>query len=81
MEGALSLDISLRNERGAGFEEFSELVKTKLPRNLEEVIDSTVADKNGQFVLIRKTREDLGDDRTEDKFSEEKVKLRKWVGL
>ena len=56
MEGALLLDRSLRNEWRDGFEEFSELVKATLPRNLEEIIVITVADKRGVVCTDQKDK-------------------------
>ena len=44
-------------------------------------MEGTIEDKKGWFVLVRRTRENIGDNRTHDEFSDPKNKLRAWAGL
>ena len=63
-----------------GIHNFSSLVQSSLPTDIVSAMEMTVAEK-GWFVLVRRTRKNLGDTRTEDEFSDEKSKLRAWVGI
>jgi hypothetical protein len=81
LSGRLSLDRSLRREWELGFEELPALVQVILPDDIATVLDSTVAEKKGWFVLVRKARENMGDERVVDEFSAPESSLRTWVGL
>ena len=81
LSGRLSLDRSLRREWELGFEELPALVQAILPDDIATVLDSTVAEKKGWFVLVRKARENMGDERVVDEFSAPDSSLRTWVGL
>ena len=52
-----------------------------LPKNIATVLASSVSERKGWFILVRKAREKCGDQRTEDKFTEPKIRLRVWVSL
>ena len=81
MEGELSLDRSLRKEWAIGFDDFPNIITSAIPRDISIVMEGTLSDKKGWFVLVRRARENLNDNRTEDEFSDEKSRLRVWVGL
>jgi hypothetical protein len=81
LSGRLSLDRSLRREWALGIEELPALVQAILPDDIATVLDSTVAEKKGWFVLVRKARENMGDERVVDEFSAPDSSLRTWVGL
>ena len=81
MNGTLSLDRALRKEWDLGFEGFPDIVKVTIPSTITHILDGSVADRKGWFVLIRTARENCGDDILEDEFSSSKSSLRKWVGL
>ena len=81
LSGRLSLDRSLRREWELGFEGLPALVQAILPEDIATVLDSTVAEKKGWFVLVRKARENMGDERVVDEFSAPDSSLRTWVGL
>ena len=81
MEGELSLDRSLRNEWARGFDNFPRIITAAIPKNISLVMEGTLSGKKGWFVLVRRTRENINDRSTEDEFSNEKSRLRGWVGL
>ena len=45
------------------------------------MMEGTVVEKKGWFVLVRSSRENVKDSRTEDEFSDPKYKLCLWVSL
>ena len=57
------------------------MIKAALPKEIGTVMEGTIEDKKGWFVLVRRTRENIGDNRTQDEFSDPKNKLRAWAGL
>ena len=81
MEGKLSLERSLRTEWRVGFNNFPDSVIASIPNRIKQVMKGDVSDKKGWFVLIRTVRENIGDDRTRDEFSDPKSSLRSWVGM
>ena len=81
MGGSLALDRALRLEWNLGFVGFPNIVKAALPRVIGPVLEGSIEDKKGWFVLVRRTRENLGDNRIQDEFSDPKNKLRAWVGM
>ena len=81
MNGTLSLDRALRREWELGFEGLPDMVKVTIPRTITHILNGSVADRKGWFVLIRTARENCGDDSIEDEFSSPSSSLRKWVGL
>ena len=81
MCGTLSLDRSLRTEWSLGFIGLPPLIQVVLPKEIGQVIEGTVAERKGWLVLIRTARENMGDTRISDEFSDKKSTLRRWVGL
>ena len=81
LSGELSLDRSLRREWELSFEGFPAGVQAVIPRDIATVLDSSVAEKKGWFVLVRKARENIDDERVVDKFSAPESSLRTCVGL
>ena len=81
MCGSLVSDRALRLEWRLGFTVFPIIVKAVLPVDIATVMEGAIADKKGWFVLVRRTRENQGDNRTQDEFSDTKNKLRAWVGM
>ena len=81
LSGELSLDRSLRREWELGSEGLPANVQVVLPGDIATVLDSSVAEKKGWFVLVRKARENIGDERVVDEFSAPDSSLRTWVGL
>ena len=81
MNGTLSLDRALRREWDLGFEGFPDIVKVTIPNTFTLILDGSVADQKGWFVLIGTDRENCGDEILEDEFSSSKCSLRAWVGL
>lgn len=57
------------------------MVKAIIINDISYVIEDTVVDTEGSFVLLRRTRKNLEDNRTVDELSDEKSKLRTWVVL
>ena len=72
MCGTLSLDRSLRTEFTLGFIGLPPLIQVVLPKDIGQVIEGTVAERKGWLVLIRTARENMGDTRTSDEFSDKK---------
>lgn len=81
MEGTLSLDRSLRKEWAVGFIDVPNIITASIPTDISIVMEGSVSNKKGWFVLVRTTRKNLRDIRTEDDFPDEMSKLRAWVGL
>ena len=81
MEGKLSLERSLRKEWSVGFNNFPDSVIASIPKRIKQVMKGDVSDKKGWFVLVRTVRENMGDNRTLDEFSDPKSSLRAWVGM
>ena len=81
LSGELSLDRSLRKEWELGFEGLPALVQVVLSVDIATLLESTVAAKKGWFILIRKARENIGDERAVDEFSAPDSSLRAWVNL
>ena len=81
MNGTLSLDRALRREWEWGFEGLPDMVKVTIPSTITHILNGSVADRKGWFVLIRTARENCGEDSIEDEFSSPSSSLRKWVGL
>ena len=81
MGGSLALDRSLRMEWNLGFIGFPNMIKSALPNEIGLVMEGTIEDKKGWFVLVRRTRENIGDNRAEDEFSDPKNKSRALEGL
>ena len=81
MGGSLALDRSLRMEWNLGFIGFPNMIKSVLPNEIGLVMEGTIEEKKGWFVLVRRIRENIGDKRTQDEFSDPKNKLRAWAGL
>ena len=77
----MALDRALRIEWNLGFVGFPNVVKAVLPRDIGPVMEGTIEGNKGWFVLIRRTRENLGDNRIQDELSDPKNKLRGWVGM
>ena len=48
---------------------FTNNVEAALPRDIGTVMEGPIEDKKGWFVMVRRTREDLGTTRTQDRFS------------
>ena len=67
--GSLALDRALR------------ILKSALPRDIGPVMEGTIEDKKGWFVLVKRTRENLEENRIQDEFSDPKNKLRGWIGM
>ena len=57
------------------------IIQVVLPKDIGQVTEGTVAERKGWLVLIRTARENMGDTRTTDEFSDKKSSLRRWVGL
>ena len=81
MGGSLALDKALRFEWNLGFVGFPNIVKAALSRVIGPVLEGSIEDKKGWFVQARRTRENLGDNRFQDEFSDPKNKMRAWVGM
>ena len=81
MRGSLALDKALEREWTVGFSIFPGMVKALLPRNISVVLKGGLDERKGWLVLVRRTRENLGDIRTVDEFSDSQGTLRKWVGI
>ena len=81
MEGELSLDRSLREEWARGFNDFPDIITAAIPRDISIVMEGTLSNKKGWFLLVRRAGEILNDNRTEDELSDENSRLRVWVGL
>ena len=64
-----------------GFIGLPSLIQVVLPKDIGQVLEGTVAERKGWLVLIRTARENIGDTRTTDKFSDKKISLRRWVGM
>ena len=64
-----------------GFVGFPDIIKAALPKEIGSGLEGTIEDKKWWFVLGRRTRENIGDNRTEDEFSNPMNKLRAWAGL
>ena len=61
--------------------EFSNLLKAVSPKDIASVMDGTISESKGWFLLVRQLRENIKDRRTEDEFSDPKISLRAWVCL
>ena len=81
MSGTLSLDKSLHTEWSLGFIGIAQLVQVVLPKDIRHILEGTVSERKGWLVLIRTARENMGDNRTSDEFSDSKSCLRRWVDL
>ena len=81
LSGGLCLDQALKNEWVVGFNLLPRHVKSMLPKKVESVLKLNLSEKKGWLVLIRRSRETVGERCLQDKFSNPKSKLRKWVGL
>ena len=57
------------------------MVKTILPSDTAVVLKGDLNERKGWLVLVRRTRENLGDTRTVDEFSDSKGQLRTWAGI
>ena len=64
-----------------GFASFPAIVRVILPGGISLVLNGELDERKGWLVLARRTRENIGDDRTVDEFSDSQGKLRKWVGI
>ena len=81
IRGSLLLDKALEREWKVGFYFFPAMVKAILPSEISVVIKGGLDERKGWLVLVRRTRENLGDGRTVDEFSDVKGQLRKWAGI
>lgn len=54
---------------------FLKTEKTALPRNIGPIMERSVEDKKGWFVLVRRIRGNMGDNITQDKFSNPKKQI------
>ena len=81
LSGGLYLDQALKYEWAAGFNLLPRDVTATLPKKVEYVLKSSLSEKKGWLVLIRRARESVGETCLQDEFSKSKSKLRKWVGL
>ena len=80
MEGAISLDTSIKAEWKLGKETLPKLVQNTFPRLLSNLLTHLLQKKEFWFVLVRKHRELEGNVLIDD-FNSADSKLRKWVGL
>ena len=80
MEGAISLDNSIKSEWKIGKDTLPKLVQNTFPRLLSDLLAQSLQKKKFWFVLVRKHRELKGNP-ISDEFTVPKSQLRKWVGL
>ena len=80
MEGAISLDNSIKSEWKIGKDTLPKLVQNTFPRLLSNLLAQSLQKKKFWFVLVRKDRELKGNP-ISDEFTVPKSQLRKWVGL
>ena len=80
MEGAISLDTSIKAELELGYETLPKFVKKTFPRLLSDLLAQPIQKKKFWFVLVRKHRE-LKGTAIQDAFTSANSQLRKWVGL
>ena len=66
MRGSLALERELRIEWRLEFVRFSNIVETIIFRDVGTVMDGSLEDKIGCFVLVREIRKNLGNNRTQD---------------
>ena len=75
------LDRALRKEWDMVFEGSPELVKVLILGSIAVVLDGKVVYRKGWCASVRKTRENIVDDRIVYEFSASKSSLRDWVVL
>ena len=75
------LDKALEREWTVGFDSFPAIVRAILPDNISLVLKGELDERKGWLVLVRRTRENVGDDRTVDEFSDMTGPMRKWIGI
>ena len=81
MRGSLVLDKALEREWMVRFSSFPAMVRALIPRDIAEVLKGELHERKGWLVLVRRTRENQGDNRTVDEFPDVKGYLRKWAGI
>ena len=79
--GSLLMDKALEWEWTVGFDSFPAIVRVILPEDISLVLKGELDERKGWLVLVRRTRENVGDDRTVDEFSDVTGPMRKWVGI
>ena len=79
--GSLLLDNALEWESTVGFDSFPDMVKVILPEDISLVLKGDLEERMGWLVLVRRTRENIGDARTVDEFSDTQGQLRKRAGI
>ena len=80
LKGTLSLDRSLRNVE-TGIDWFFDGAQSSLPADITSVMKGTVTDKKGCLVLVRRTRQNLGDSGSGKEFLVEKSKRGKDLSI
>ena len=51
------------------------------PKDIVTLLDGSVSDRKEWFILVRKARENIGNNRTEDEFTNTKSSIRAYAGL